>query len=236
MKQLFASWIVLLTCACNDTAYLLSDTSPAFQVIALQHTYVVEQTAYFQLKVSESVHWGTLQLCPLISQGNCKLEMNAQAVPTDGSWSTLCSPTEILALTPQQSGTLEVTLEIRSTKGGEQSNRSTLHLEVMENTALDIAAECESPASISQPIEIELSVNKSLSLLQLPITLAQLAGVGKLQFGALNIPDGGSFLCPVNTPQILYYTAEERGIHRLQFSVSDGYNTQFCVLEIIVTK
>ena len=236
MKQFFTSWVVLLACACNDTTYRFSDTAPAFQVIALQHTYVVDQTAYFQLKVSESSHSGTLQLCPLITEGSCTLEMNALDVATDGSWHTLSSPSEILALTPQQSGTLGLALEIRSTTSSEQSNRSTLHLEVAENMSLDISAECESPASIVRPIEIVLTVTKPHSLLQLPVTLAQLAGAGSLQFGAITLSDGDSFLCPVNTPQVLYYTAQERGIHQLQFSVSDGRNTQFCVLEIIVTK
>lgn len=226
----------MLACACNDTTYLAPNTSPAFQVIALQHTYVVDQTAYFQLKVSPSVHSGDLQLCSLIAEGACTLEAGTASIPTDGSWFTLSSATEIMALTPLRSGTLELTLEIRSTGGGEQSNRSTLHIEVAENTALDISATCKSPTPIDRPIEIELTVTKPRILLQLPVTMTQLAGTGTLQFGALNIPDGSSFLCPLNTPQILYYTAEERGIHNLQFSVSDGYNTRFTDLEIIVTK
>ena len=39
-----------------------------------------------------------------------------------------------------------------------------------------------------------------------------------------------------NSEQPLYYTAAERGMHRLQFSATDGYTTQFKTLEIIVTN
>ena len=58
----------------------------------------------------------------------------------------------------------------------------------------------------------------------------------QLQYGAVAVTPAEAFSVPANSEQPLYYTAAERGMHRLQFSATDGYTTQFKTLEIIVTN
>ena len=70
----------------------------------------------------------------------------------------------------------------------------------------------------------------------IPVTYTQLAGSGTLQYGAVAVTPAEAFSVPANSEQPLYYTAAERGMHRLQFSATDGYTTQFKTLEIIVTN
>lgn len=102
--------------------------------------------------------------------------------------------------------------------------------------ALALEVEYPETASVTERIELTMLLTKSGWTGAIPVTYTQLAGSGTLQYGAVAVTPAEAFSVPANSEQPLYYTAAERGMHRLQFSATDGYTTQFKTLEIIVTN
>ena len=117
-----------------------------------------------------------------------------------------------------------------------QSGRSFVNFNVQKSPALALEVEYPETASITERIELTMLLTKSGWTGAIPVTYTQLAGSGTLQYGAVAVTPAEAFSVPANSEQPLYYTAAERGMHRLQFSATDGYTTQFKTLEIIVTN
>ena len=161
--------------------------------------------------------------------------MQGSNLPTDGTWTSMSNTTEILTLTPTLAGPLRISFEGK-TKEGEQSGRSFVNFNVQKSPALALEVEYPETASITERIEMTMLLTKSGWTGAIPVTYTQLTGSGTLQYGAVAVTPAEAFSVPANSEQPLYYTAAERGMHRLQFSATDGYTTQFKTLEIIVTN
>jgi len=235
MKRIFLLFSGLLAIACQDKTYEIAEPEPTLTVSALQNTYVIDEAAYIQVSVTQRGYDGRFLLSVLVDEGSCELRMNGTPIDTDGSWIQLSQPTEMLALTPRSTGRLRLTLEA-CTAEGTRTARSRLNLPVGGSPELGFKVEAPTTASIEKPIAVKMSIEKAGVNGQLPVKFVQNTGAGNLQFGAFTVAFDETFSCPVNAEQTLYYTAAERGPHRLQFSVGDGYATRFASVEIIVTK
>jgi len=235
MKRIFLLLSGLLAIACQDKTYEIAEPEPTLTVEALQNTCTLNETAYIQVAVSQRGYDGRFLLSVLVDEGSCELRMNGMPIATDGSWIQLSQPTEMLALTPRSTGRLRLTLEACTAEGA-RTARSRLNLPVGGSPELGFTVEATTTVSIENPIAIKMSIEKAGFNGQLPVKFVQNAGAGNLQFGAFTVASDETFSCPANAEQTLYYTASERGLHRLQFSVGDGYATQFASVEIIVTK
>ncbi|MCM1302084.1 MAG: hypothetical protein NC250_01125 [Alistipes senegalensis] len=235
MKRIIFLLSALLAIACQEKTYEIAEPEPTLTVEALQNTCTLDETAYIQVAVSQRGYDGRFLLSVLVDEGRCELRMNGTSIATDGSWIQLSQPTEMLALTPRETGRLRLTLEA-CTAEGTRTARSRLNLPVSGSPELGFTAEAPTTASIANPIAITMTVEKAGFAGQLPVKFVQETGTGSLQFGAFPVASDETFSCPANAEQTLYYTAAERGQHRLQFSVNDGYATRFASVEIIVTK
>ena len=198
---------------CGKSEYRITEPRPTLEVTALQDSYIINQPAYLQLKLS----------------------MQGSDLPTDGTWTSMSNTTEILTLTPTLAGPLRISFEVK-TKEGEQSGRSFINFNVQKSPALALEVEYPETASITERIELTMLLTKTGWTGAIPVTYTQLTGNGTLQYGAVTITPAEAFSVPANMEQPLYYTPAERGIHRIQLSATDGYTTQFKTLEIIVTN
>ena len=203
---------------CGKSEYRITEPRPTLEVTALQDVYIINQPAYLQLKVSQQGYDGEFQLSAVLSEG-----------------ASMSNTTEILTLTPTLAGPLRISFEVK-TKEGEQSGRSFINFNVQKSPALALEVEYPETASVTERIELTMLLTKSGWTGAIPVTYTQLAGSGTLQYGAVAVTPAEAFSVPANSEQPLYYTAAERGMHRLQFSATDGYTTQFKTLEIIVTN
>lgn len=238
MKNIQATCLLLLTLAatgCEKSEYRITEPEPTLEVTAMQDTYIINQAAYLQLKVTQQGYDGGFQISALLSEGACKLTMQGSDLATDGSWKSMSNNTEILTLTPTQAGLLRISFEVKA-KEGEQSGRSFINFNVQKSPALTLEVEYPETASIAKPIELTMLLTKSGWTGAIPVTYSQLAGTGTLQYGAVTVTPAEAFSVPANIEQPLYYAPAQRGIHRLQFSATDGHSTEYETIEIIVTN
>ena len=229
------SLLLLAAAGCEKSEYRITEPRPTLEVTALQDTYIINQPAYLQLKVSQQGYDEDFQVSTVLSEGACELAMQGSNLPTDGTWTSIANTTEILTLTPTQAGPLRISFEVK-TKEGEQSGRSFINFNVQKSPALALEVEYPETASIAERIELTMFLTKSGWTGAIPVTYTQLAGSGTLQYGAVTVTPAEAFSVPTNIEQPFYYVPAERGIHRLQLSATDGYTTEFKTIEIIVTN
>lgn len=226
---------IIATTACTKSSYEVAEPKPSLEVTVLQTSYVIDQPIYVQLKASQRGYTGEFHLSAILNEGAGTMSMNGAELAASGEWVTMPNASEIITITPTRAGTLKLSFEVKS--GAESvSARSSIKLKVSASGALEFTAEAPQSASITAPIEIKLAANKKGFTGSIVTQFEQLANTGDLQFGATIIASGKKFAIPVNAPQTLYYTPSERGVHKLQISATDGYTTEFKVLEIIVTN
>lgn len=225
----------LLAAACSKKQIELVEPAPTLTVSALQDTYVIDEAAYIQVTVTQRGYEGDFLLSAVVDEGACELQMDDTPISTDGAWIRLPQSTEMLTLLPRKTGKLRLSLEVRA-ENGQQSGRSRLNLTIGKSPALELEIESPTTASIGNPIMLTATLAKAGFDGQLPVKFDRKTGTGTLQYGSLVIEDGATFACPSNTEQTLYYTAAERGMHRFQFTVTDGYTTCIVPVEIIVTQ
>ena len=225
----------LLSTACSNKRIELVEPAPTLTVSALQDTYVVDETAYIQVAVTQRGYEGDFLLSAVVDEGACELRMNDTPISTEGACTRLPQSTEILTLLPRKTGKLRLHLEARA-ENGEQSGRSHLNLVVGKSPTLQLTVEATDAAIVGQSNALTVTVAKAGFDGGLPVKFDQKAGTGTLQYGSLIVEDGTTFVCPANAEQTLYYTAADRGVHQFQFSVSDDYMTRIVPVEIIVTK
>ena len=223
-REIILPLLLFAAAGCEKSEYRITEPRPTLEVTALQDSYIINQPAYLQLKVSQQGYDGEFQLSAVLSEGACELSMQGSDLATDGTWTSMSNTTEILTLTPTLAGPLRISFEVK-TKEGEQSGRSFVNFNVQK-----------SPALALERIELTRLLTKSGWTGAIPVTYTQLAGSGTLQYGAVAVTPAEAFSVPANMEQPLYYTPAERGIHRIQLSATDGYTTQFKTLEIIVTN
>ena len=231
--------IILIGCilfnSCSKSTYRITEPAPTLEIKALQDTYTLQEPAYIQLKVSQQGYDGEFQVSAVLSEGACELTMQGRDLPTDGTWASMSNATEILTLTPTKAGTLRISFEVKSKDGG-QSGRSFINFTVKERPALQFSIECPETASIASPVALTMIVTKTGWEGAIPVRYEQLSGNGTLQYGAVNLAPSVNFSVPANSEQPLYYTPDARGIHKLQFSATDGRTTEYKTTEIIITN
>lgn len=226
---------ILLLAACNKTEYRITEPKPTLEVTALQDSYIINQPAFLQLKVTQQGYDGEFQLSAVLNEGACELAMQGSGLPTDGTWTSMSNTTEILTLTPTLAGPLRISFEVKAAEG-EQSGRSFINFNVQKSPALALEVEYPETASITERIELTMLLTKTGWTGAIPVTYTQLTGNGTLQYGAVTITPTEAVSVPANMEQPLYYTPTARGIHRIQLSATDGYTTEFKTIEIIVTN
>lgn len=234
-REIILPLLLFAAAGCEKSEYRITEPRPTLEVTALQDSYIINQPAYLQLKVSQQGYDGEFQLSAVLNEGACELSMQGSDLPTDGTWTSMSNTTEILTLTPTLAGPLRISFEVK-TKEGEQSGRSFINFNVQKSPALALEVEYPETASITERIELTMLLTKTGWTGAIPVTYTQLTGNGTLQYGAVTITPAEAFSVPANMEQPLYYTPAERGIHRIQLSATDGYTTQFKNLEIIVTN
>lgn len=232
--------IIMLTgCAlfysCTKSTYQITEPTPTLEVKALQDTYMFQEPAYIQLKVSQLGYDGDFSLSAVLSEGACTLTMQGTEIPTNGEWITMANATEIMTLTPTKVGTLKISFEVKS-KDGEQSGRSSINFTVRESPALQFQIEAPQTASIAEPIGLTLYVTKPGWEGAVPVKYEQISGSGTLQYGTVSVTPGVNFSVPANAKQPFYYAPDARGIHQLQFAATDGQTTAYRTIEIIITN
>lgn len=238
MKNVQATCLLLLTLAgigCEKSEYKITEPKPTLEVTAMQDTYIINQPAYLQLKVTQQGYDGEFHISAILSEGACELTMQGSDLATDGTWRSLPNTTEILTLIPTQAGPLRISFEVKA-KEGEQSGRSFINFNVQASPALSLEVEYPERASITERIELTMLLSKSGWTGAIPVTYTQLAGAGTLQYGAVTVTPAEAFSVPANIEQPLYYAPAERGIHKFQLSATDGHTTEYKTIEIIVTN
>lgn len=221
--------------SCGEATYQITAPRPTLELSLLQDNYVVEESVYLQLRALQTGYEGSFKFSVLLQEGACDVAINTQSVPTAGEWVSLSSPTEILTITPRQTGTLRLSFELRNGES-QTSDRSTINLRIAASAALRFEATCPQTASITKPVQIAVMVAKAGSAAAIPVKFEQLSNTGSMQYGAVAIPSGGQVSVPANSTQTFYYTPSERGIHKFQLTATDGHTTEFRTLEIIITN
>lgn len=220
---------------CEKKTYQSTEPIPTLEVTAMQDTYVIDQAAYLQIRINQQGYEGGHMLSVVLQEGACSLTMQGSEVPTSGEWISMPSTSEILTLTPTQVGPLRISFEVKD-KDGEQSRRSFIYFSVTGSSTLEFEINAPTTSSISSSVEIVLRLTKTGWTGTIPVRFEQITGSGTLQYGSVTVNSGDDIATPANSEQTLYYTPGVRGIHKLQFSATDGYTTQYVNAEIIITQ
>ena len=160
---------ILLLAACKKTEYRITEPKPTLEVTALQDSYIINQPAFLQLKVSQQGYDGEFQLSAVLNEGACELAMQGSGLPTDGTWTSMSNTTEILTLTPTLAGPLRISFEVKAAEG-EQSGRSFINFNVQKSPALALEVEYPETASITERIELTMLLTKSGWTGAIPVT------------------------------------------------------------------
>ena len=226
---------LLLIGGCGKKTFQSSEPAPTLEITALQDSYAIDRAAYLQIDVAQQGYEGGYLLSAVLQEGGCSLSMQGSEVPTSGEWIPLAGTSEILTLVPTLAGPLRISFEVKA-EGGEQSGRSFVHFTVTESPELGLEIDAPATSSGLSPAEITLRLTKAGWNGTIPEKFDLTDGSGALQYGAVTVGSGDRIAIPANVEQILYYIPDERGIHKLQFSATDGYTTQYANAEIIVTQ
>ena len=204
-REIILPLLLFAAAGCEKSEYRITEPRPTLEVTALQDSYIINQPAYLQLKVTQQGYDGEFQLSAVLSEGACELSMQGSDLPTDGTWASMSNTTEILTLTPTLAGPLRISFEVK-TKEGEQSGRSFINFNVQKSPALALEVEYPETASITERIELTMLLTKTGWTGAIPVTYTQLTGNGTLQYGAVTITPAEAFSVPANMEQPLYYT------------------------------
>ena len=234
MKRFFIFFSILLSIACSKSSYETSEAKPTLEVKSLQEVYRINEPIYLQISAAQKGYKGEYKLSIVLNDGSCEIKLNGEAVSANGEWVALPSSSEILTVTPLKTGTLKLSFEV-TTEESASSGRSSINLKIEASPQLIFSVSCPETGSITGPVEIIMLANKDGFNGMIPIQFTQVSGSGTLQFGATTIPSAGKFSIPTGSNQTLYYTPSARGIHSLQFSATDGFSTEFKIIEIIIT-
>lgn len=234
MKRIIFIISILLIAACSKTSYEVTEASPTLEIKSLQETYRINEPIYIQINVSQKGYNGEYKLSIVLNEGSCNIKLNSEDMSVNGEWLTLPSNSEILTITPLETGTLKLSFEVK-TQEAASSGRSSINFKIEASPKLRFRVDSPQTGSITEPVEITMSANKDGFTGMIPVQFVQASGLGTLQYGAITVPSTGKFSIPAGGDQQLYYTPSIRGIHSLQFSATDGYSTEFKTIEIIIT-
>ena len=134
-REIILPLLLFAAAGCEKSEYRITEPRPTLEVTALQDSYIINQPAYLQLKVSQQGYDEEFQISAVLSEGACELSMQGSNLPTDGTWTSMSNTTEILTLTPTLAGPLRISFEVK-TKEGEQSGRSFVNFNVQKSPAL----------------------------------------------------------------------------------------------------
>lgn len=154
-REIILPLLLFAAAGCEKSEYRITEPRPTLEVTALQDSYIINQPAYLQLKVSQQGYDGEFQLSAVLSEGACELSMQGSDLATDGTWTSMSNTTEILTLTPTLAGPLRISFEVK-TKEGEQSGRSFVNFNVQKSPALALEVEYPETASITERIELTM--------------------------------------------------------------------------------
>lgn len=220
---------------CEKKIYLGAEPTPMLEITAMQASYVIDQVAYLQIEITQQGYEGGHMLSVVLEEGSCSLTMQGSEIPTSGEWISMPSTSEILTLIPTQVGSLRISFEVKD-NDGEQSGRSFVNFSVTGSPALELEINAPNTSSISSSVGISLRLTKAGWTGTIPVRFEQITGSGTLQYGSVTVNSGDDIATPANSEQTFYYTPAVRGIHKLQFSATDGYTTQYVNAEIIITQ
>ena len=154
-REIILPLLLFAAAGCEKSEYRITEPRPTLEVTALQDSYIINQPAYLQLKVSQQGYDEEFQISAVLSEGACELSMQGSNLPTDGTWTSMSNTTEILTLTPTLAGPLRISFEVK-TKEGEQSGRSFVNFNVQKSPALALEVEYPETASITERIEMTM--------------------------------------------------------------------------------
>ena len=107
-REIILPLLLFAAAGCEKSEYRITEPRPTLEVTALQDSYIINQPAYLQLKVSQQGYDEEFQISAVLSEGACELSMQGSNLPTDGTWTSMSNTTEILTLTPTLAGPLRI--------------------------------------------------------------------------------------------------------------------------------
>ena len=113
-REIILPLLLFAAAGCEKSEYRITEPRPTLEVTALQDSYIINQPAYLQLKVTQQGYDGEFQLSAVLSEGACELSMQGSDLPTDGTWTSMSNTTEILTLTPTLAGPLRISFEVKT--------------------------------------------------------------------------------------------------------------------------
>lgn len=116
-REIILPLLLFAAAGCEKSEYRITEPRPTLEVTALQDSYIINQPAYLQLKVSQQGYDGEFQLSAVLSEGACELSMQGSDLATDGTWTSMSNTTEILTLTPTLAGPLRISFEVKTKEG-----------------------------------------------------------------------------------------------------------------------
>ena len=154
-REIILPLLLFAAAGCEKSEYRITEPRPTLEVTALQDSYIINQPAYLQRKVSQQGYDEEFQISAVRSEGACELSMQGSNLPTDGTWTSMSNTTEILTLTPTLAGPLRISFEVK-TKEGEQSGRSFVNFNVQKSPALALEVEYTETAFITERNKIRM--------------------------------------------------------------------------------
>lgn len=112
-REIILPLLLFAAAGCEKSEYRITEPRPTLEVTALQDSYIINQPAYLQLKVSQQGYDEEFQISAVLSEGACELSMQGSNLPTDGTWTSMSNTTEILTLTPTLAGPLRISFEVK---------------------------------------------------------------------------------------------------------------------------
>lgn len=231
--RLFFCILSLLCLGCTQSTYQVSEPLPTLEVTLLQSSAVIDEPIYLRINASQGGYGGSFRLSTTLNEGQCDITLNDEKVSGSGEWIGMREASQVMTLIPRKIGHLRLMLEVM-TQEGLHSSRHVINLNIAASSALILELEVPESHSITTPVEITLTASKAGYSGTLTIKFDQQANTGKLQYGSVGVLSGETFAAPTNNPQTLYYTAAARGTHRLQFAATDGYTTEYKIIEFII--
>lgn len=230
-------FIILLSglFSCGESTYEISAPEPKLTIQLLQDSYVVDEPFFVQIKVTQEGYYGDFLLATTLKEGLCDVSINETPLLYAGEWTKINNSIEVLKFIPKLSGNVRVHFEAKNDTDV-KSGLSYINVRVVESSKVNIIVECPEVNSITKPVNISLTTKLGGYNGTLPIVYKQLTGTGTLQYGAIILKPLEKFVVPANVEQIFYYTATERGSHKLQFEVTNGTVTTYQSIEFIVTN
>ena len=94
-REIILPLLLFAAAGCEKSEYRITEPRPTLEVTALQDSYIINQPAYLQLKVSQQGYDGEFQLSAVLSEGACELSMQGSDLATDGTWTSMSNTTAV---------------------------------------------------------------------------------------------------------------------------------------------